>query len=165
MEIRILPLSRKYLQSAIELTTSTFSHWSFDPCKDLEMSLSVFEEYFVDDDVYVSLQYFIAVDLVEDSLLGVIWLEEKHEDKDLANRIWWFCVNSICRWKWVWRKLISHIESLSRNQWKRYLRLYTSTHPTESIAQQFYEKLGYSKISWWEKYLDTCKMFCREKIL
>lgn len=144
--INIQPLSQQKLSEAQRLIDETFSHY---PWLDRRLFFSVSEP----QNVYrwalligwrVSfLSDFVALDINTDRVIGTVGVYTYPKDEREACWLSWFCVNQNFRGRGVGKELLKFAIHLAHHSEKRFLRLYTSTHPSEVNAQPLYEKLGF----------------------
>lgn len=92
---------------------------------------------------YPSLQYWVARDRADGRILGVVGLYTMRKEPDAY---WggWLCVDPATRGKGVGIALIMHVvDEVKQRGDRRWLRLYTSTGPTEAKAQTIYDRMGF----------------------
>jgi ribosomal protein S18 acetylase RimI-like enzyme len=101
----------------------------------------------------------VAVD-ENNQVCGTTGLYTHRKDEQEANWLSWFCVAPEYRGQGIAKKLLEFSIELTKEQNKRYLRLYTSDDPGEAAAQELYEKYGF-KIVRKQKRSD-CTLYYRE---
>lgn len=87
------------------------------------------------------LEYFVAFDEVTNKVVGASGLYEKNTD---LGKAWlsWFFIDPEQRGKGFGEELLRWTIDKARSHNYKALRLYTSTDPEESMAQNLYEKVG-----------------------
>jgi len=128
-EIEIKPLSEQTLAEASKLTLDVFHLHEDDedyPPKSLKASLYPKEnkDYYEDLDV-TNLKYWVAVDS-NNHVLGIIGYYTLKYDEKEAYWVGWYCVNPESRGKGVGRLLLNLIINKTKDDGKKWLRLYTS---------------------------------------
>jgi GNAT superfamily N-acetyltransferase len=145
MTITIQRLSPPKLSEAQRLVDTTFPHYSWlnrrlffsvsDPQFLYRWSLSVGWQV-------TSLSDWVALD-TENRVIGTVGVYAYRKDNNEACWLSWFCVDSGFRGNGIGKKLLQFAIQLARQAGKKYLRLYTSTHPSEANAQALYENCGF----------------------
>jgi GNAT superfamily N-acetyltransferase len=156
LAIRIRPLSRQNLCAAQRLVDENFGHYPWlhrrlffsvsDPQFFYRWTLSVGWQI-------TSLSDWVALDTDTDRVIGTVGVYTYRKDNNEACWLSWFCVDSGFRALGIGKKLLQFAIQLARQAGKKYLRLYTSTHPSEANAHALYEKCGFritGKKSWKE---------------
>lgn len=143
--VKIIPLTDRYLNQAIKLVYSIFP--DEDEPISLELSASVhknsFQEYINDyDDDIKSLKYFIAID-AHDIVIGIIGLYTTKKDYQDTYWVGWYGVDFHERGKGLGLALLDHVIKIAKKRGKKNLCLYTSTDPDEAKAQYLYERNGF----------------------
>jgi GNAT superfamily N-acetyltransferase len=146
LAIRIRPLSRQNLCAAQRLVDENFGHYPWlhrrlffsvsDPQFFYRWTLSVGWQI-------TSLSDWVALDTDTDRVIGTVGVYTYRKDNNEACWLSWFCVDSGFRALGIGKKLLQFAIQLARQAGKKYLRLYTSTHPSEATAQSLYEKSGF----------------------
>lgn len=87
------------------------------------------------------LKYFVGINEVNNEIIGLSGLYSKESDPEA---VWlaWFFIDQLYRRKGFGEKLLMFTINEARKKDYRFLRLYTSTDPNESVAQNLYEKFG-----------------------
>jgi GNAT superfamily N-acetyltransferase len=141
-EIRIEPLSYVTLPQAGVIADRTFPHEEYVPSfilllsREPEKHAGDWEEHQL-----IDLKYWVA--LVGNRVVGITGYYWQRPDGDDAFWLSWFCVDPSFRRRGIGTTLLELIENEARKHGKKFLRLYTSTHPSEANAQILYDKRGY----------------------
>ncbi len=158
----IRPLSRADLAPAVALVNRVFEHPVWDtPVIALRASLHPRLLAPVLAIRGVS-RYRCWVAEVGGEVVGVTGIYDQRRDRHEAAWLGWFCVTPEIRGKGLGDALIETACRAARDDGKRYLRLYTSTHPIEREAQAFYASRGFRETRrrrgtiWRELRLDQC---------
>jgi GNAT superfamily N-acetyltransferase len=156
MSITIQRLSPQKLSEAQRLVDTTFPHYSW---LNRRLFFSIYEpQFFYRWALSVgwqvtSLSDWVALDIDTDRVIGTVGVYTYREDEKESCWISWFCVHPSFRGRGIGKKLLQFAIQLARQAGKKYLRLYTSTHPSEANAHALYEKCGFritGKKSWKE---------------
>ena len=146
---QILPLTEKYLDSAIDTVRICFQWFAENgglPERSIRASLdkTVADQY---DDMgrFKNREYWCVLN--ETQVIGMIGLMEMDEDKKTTDWVSWFCVHPDYRKQGVGAQLIDHLCEISIGRNKEFLKLWTSDAPNEKDAQALYEKKGFKVIS------------------
>jgi RimJ/RimL family protein N-acetyltransferase len=155
MTITIQRLSPPKLSEAQRLVDATFPHY---PWMSRRLCFSVSDPQFL----YcwalsvgwqiTSLSDWVALD-TDNRVIGTVGVYTYRKDNNEACWLSWFCVHPNFRGRGFGRELLQFAIHLARQTDKKYLRLHTSTHPSEASAQALYEKCGFriiGKKSWKE---------------
>lgn len=150
MNIKILPLSKKNIDSVISMVSVSLNSleddfdyaplWykaSLEP-KKLE-NKKLFEKFKVEN-----LKYWVAIE--NNIAIGTIGLHEYTGNKiDQEEAFWvaWFVVDKNMRKKGIGTKLLKFIINKSKRAGKKYLRLYTQEDEEFLNAQKLYKKFGF----------------------
>lgn len=88
------------------------------------------------------LEYFVVKDLETNKIVAVTGLYNRKEYPE--NEVWlgWFCVDPDMRGGGIGRKVLVWTIKRAKELGFEKMKLYTSTDPNESIAQNLYESLG-----------------------
>ena len=89
------------------------------------------------------LRYWVAIDANSGEVIGTTGLYKTSRDCDDAYWIGWMCVTAERRGEGVGKDLLEFTLAMARREGKRWLRLYTSTNPVETVAQILYEKYAF----------------------
>jgi len=145
LDIVIRPLNQENLCVAQRLVDENFGHYPwlhrrlfFSVCKPqffYRWALSVGWQI-------TSLSDWVALD-ADNRVIGTVGVYTYRKDSNEAYWLSWFCVDSGFRGNGIGKKLLQFAIQLARQAGKKYLRLYTSTHPSEATAQSLYEKSGF----------------------
>ena len=146
---KIVPLSETYLSQASELANSVFPNEPILPSQSFKDSLDKDKFSIVQGRGVVDLEYFVAVDK-NGKVLGTTGIYSLKEDEKDSCWMGWYCVDEKSRGQGVGKSLLDFCIDGARNKGKKYLKLYTSTHPNEATAQILYENNGF-KITGREK--------------
>lgn len=164
--MRIVPLDICNVEYASRLADEIFSYVSpFPPSVAFKASLDpeLYRALLKTRDV-VRFHYWLAINEVDQSVMGTTGLYELAEDQNEASWLGWFCVAPTARGQGVGQKILDFTLQLATILGKKYLRLYTSTHPNEKNAQFLYEKNSFRIYKIKEK-VNGSKVLYREKIL
>jgi RimJ/RimL family protein N-acetyltransferase len=144
--INIQPLSQQKLSEAQRLVDETFPYC---PWLTRRLFFSVSDPQIVYRWVLLigwqvtSLGNWVALDINTDRVIGTVGIYTYRKDEKEAYWLSWFCVNPNFRGRGIGKELLQFAIHSARQPRKRFLRLYTSTHPSEVNAQHLYEKLGF----------------------
>ena len=143
LEYTIVPLSQENLPGAIKATSEGFRHgWPFlRPAADLKASLSPSLAGQVSGSGELNARYWVAIDK-QNTVLGTTGLYETTKDAGQASWVGWLTVRDAYRGHGIGKALLNHTADTARAEGKDYLRLYTSTHRAEKVAQSLYESIG-----------------------
>lgn len=141
----IQPLSEKNIEKAIASANRSFPgevDSDVSPEKAFWASLDKdkFEDFWQKRKL-TGLKYFVGIDEETGEVIGVSGLYGKSEDSEA---VWlaWFFVDPQYRGEGYGRELLGFAIDMARKDGYSLLRLYTSTDPEESAAQNLYEKVG-----------------------
>jgi len=143
MSIVIRPLNQENLCAAQRLVDENFPHY---PWMDRRLFFSVSDPQFLYRWALsvgwqiTSLSDWVALD-ADDRVIGTVGIYTYRKDNNEACWLSWFCVDSGFRGNGIGKKLLQFAIQLARQAGKKYLRLYTSTHPSEANAHALYKKL------------------------
>jgi GNAT superfamily N-acetyltransferase len=164
--IVISKLTKEKLVEAGNLADKIFPDTKILPSVGLEASLNkkVMEDLNKNNNGKFNwLKYWITYDTVTEKVTGVVGLYEEYPDAQEACWLGWYCVEPNSRGKHVGTKLLEYAIAQARKLNKNFLRLYTSTDPSEAVAQKIYEKYGFKVMT--EKVRKKCgnyEIFYRE---
>ena len=165
--MNIVPLSKDYLEETIWLAVEVFRdhvNEEENPERSLRTSLEFKEnpKLFENDEV----QELDCWVLLKDDTNEVIGLTGLYRRKgDPSDLVWlsWYCIRSDERGRGGGRKLLEWTINEVRDRGYKIFRVYTSDDPTEAIAQELYEQLGFKIVG--EKVGENYKTLYREKNL
>jgi len=142
--IKAIPLEKKYLEQTSRLANAIFSHDRYIPSHSFEASLDKdkFKNFLVFKEPVTHLEYFIAIDQKE-NVLGTSGLFSMGSDDKDSDWLGWFCVDEKFRGAGIGKFLLEHTINKARMRGKKFLKLYTSTHPVETKAQKLYDLNGF----------------------
>jgi GNAT superfamily N-acetyltransferase len=155
MTITIQRLSPPKLSEAQRLVGTTFPHYSW---LNRRLCFSIYEPQFLYRWALsvgwqiTSLSDWVALD-TDNRVIGTVGVYTYRKDEKESCWISWFCVHPNFRGRGIGKKLLQFAIQIARQAGKKYLRLYTSTHPSEANAHALYEKCGFriiGKKSWKE---------------
>jgi len=166
--MKIEKLSKNNLKDAVDLLVDVFDTSPNDddyPGKWLPLSLEKdkIEEMFRGGEIPY-LEYWVAIE--EDKVIGVVGLYTRG-DLDKKDVCWlgWFCIHPDYRGKGMGKKLLEFAIEKAKKMGKKIMKLYSSEHPIEKIANKMYEKMGFT-IKRVKKIKDEkYKMIWRENVL
>lgn len=146
--IIIAPLNNDNLLDACNLVDKVFAYDELLPSNELKASLDSkkFKEFKKSSHhksikFLNTLEYYVAFDTDNNKVVWTTGIYTLEPDKDKKTaRLWWFCVDEEYRWKWIWKMLIDFTINKSIEYWFNSIKLYTSDHPSEQVAQELYEK-------------------------
>ena len=144
--IKIEELNEENLSEASKLADSIFTSELIPPSESFEASLDYKKFHILNSKIkgdLASLKYWVAVDGDTNQILGTTGLYEKAQDKDDTAWLGWYCVAPDARGKKVGSELLDHTIQQAKNLNKKFLRLYTSTLPSEAVAQKVYQRKGF----------------------
>lgn len=163
--IKIEPLTKKYVTQACNLGNLIFSYEEILSSKAIGANLDP-KKYKKLESIYkevVSTESFVAID--KEKVIGVVGLYKIKED--VINTFWlgWFFVDPNIRGKGIGGLLLDYAIGEAKKRGTKYLKLYTSNHPNEKIAQILYKKRGF-KITKRELLKDGMyRIFYQKKLL
>jgi len=143
LDIAIRPLNQENLCAAQRLVDATFPHY---PWMNRRLFFSVSDPQFLCRWALsvgwqiTSLSDWVALD-ANDRVIGTVGVYTYRKDNNEACWLSWFCVDSGFRGNGIGTTLLQFAIQLARQAGKKYLRLYTSTHPSEANAHALYKKL------------------------
>lgn len=166
--ITIKDLTRDYLGKVGQMADKVFPDTKVLPSIGFKASIDpeVAQDLNKDNDnPFIYLKYWVAVDDDKDRVVGVIGLYK--ELKDAKDTYWlgWFCVDPAFRGKGIGTKLLKFAINKAKKQNKKYLRLYTSTDIVEADAQRLYEKHGFKTMDKPHRFEGRFEIFYRELVL
>jgi GNAT superfamily N-acetyltransferase len=91
----------------------------------------------------VDVSYYVAVHPSVSRVVGMSGLYINQDDKEDSLWIGWTAVVPEWRRRGVGNKLLGVIKAKARETHKKYLKVYTSDYPKESIAELVYRKHGF----------------------
>jgi len=141
--MKIEPLSKKTLASAVELVNSIFPDQTKYEKADYVLSKSL-DWQTKKKPIHRSIEdnrYWVAVE--REKVIGLVGLYVCKKDMKEANWLGWFCVSKLHRRRDLGKKLLDFAINKTQSMGKKYLRLYSSEDPVESAAQKLYEKTGF----------------------
>lgn len=144
--ILIQPLTKSHLQEAGEMANKVFPDTEVPPMIGLEACLDrkVVERLNSEHGGQFNwLKYWTAFDDDLNKITGVVGVYEEFEDAETACWLGWYCVDPTFRNKGIGTLLLAYAINETKKLHKRYLRLYTSTNPSRSVAQKMYENTGF----------------------
>ncbi|MDP2693057.1 MAG: GNAT family N-acetyltransferase [bacterium] len=144
--IQIEKLSKKNLKQASELADKIFYYEEIKPSESFESSLNEkkFEELSKKTGIPLTeLKYWVAKDQNTKKIVGTTGLYIDKRDKKEAVWLGWYCVDEKYRGKGIGQKLLKHIIKKTKRRRNIFLRLYTSTRPSEITAKIIYDKFGF----------------------
>ncbi len=142
--IKAIPLEKKHLIQASHLANAVFPIEKVFPGEAFEASLDKvkFKTFIKLETDITTLEYFVALDHKE-NVLGTSGLYSIKPDEKDSYWLGWFCVDQKYRGKGIGQLLLEKAINEAKNRGKRFLKLYTSTNPSEAKAQIIYEKNGF----------------------
>lgn len=164
--MKIQPLSHLTLLKAQQLVDQTFPHYPWSHRR-LFYSISkpqvVYRWLLRRRWQVTALQDWVAVD--NDQVIGTVGIYTNAQDQQEAGWLSWFCVHPDFRGRGLGKELLDFGIQLATRSEKKYLRLYTSTHPSEAKAQLLYERFGF-RITGQEPWQGTVyNRIYRERVL
>ena len=142
LDIVIRPLNHENLCAAQRLVDATFPHY---PWLNRRLFFSVSDPQFLYRWALsvgwqiTSLSDWVALD-ADNRVIGTVGVYTYRKDNNEACWLSWFCVDSGFRGNGLGKKLLQFAIQLARQAGKKYLRIYTSTHPSEANAHALYYK-------------------------
>jgi GNAT superfamily N-acetyltransferase len=141
----IEPLSFKTLLPALRLVDRVFErHGQGKERADFFFTASLFGggKFYLRRKGYPFVQYWVVRDKATGKIYGTVGLYTRTDDPDAY---WggWMCVDPKERGKAVGHELaLKALSEARRKGDRKYVRLYTSTDPAESRAQEMYDRMG-----------------------
>ncbi|MFE1746617.1 GNAT family N-acetyltransferase [Coleofasciculus sp. H7-2] len=87
--------------------------------------------------------YWVAVDDASQKVVETTGLYSSKDDKNEGLWLGWTCVDTAFRGQGIGRKLVDFAIEKAGSEGNKFLRLYTSNHPNQAIAQLLYDKRGF----------------------
>lgn len=144
MIFRPIPLTLNLTEEAIALVQEIFPYESKDDIRlairssvDAKLAQQRTEKW----DCPWNCYWVIQNDQLE--IIGVTGLYELGEDRQVADWVAWFAIRPDARGQGLGKLLLQYTIEQVQNRQKKYLRLYTSSHPNEARANLLYEKNGF----------------------
>lgn len=152
--VRIKPLTQARLKEAVNLVNEIFPEEEEEPpSEELPASLNQAEyKNFLSKTKKSNIKYWVAIDDLG-RVAGTMGLYCYEKDKDEAFWLGWFCVRPGSRKSGIGDKLLRFAIGKAKKAGKKFLRLDTSTDPSELMARRLYEKYGF-KLTAREPYFD-----------
>jgi ribosomal protein S18 acetylase RimI-like enzyme len=167
--IIIQPLSFNTLSKASALADNIFPEAHVAPSVGFTMSLDKekLKEFNASNNhEFVTIEYFVAVEDDTHNVTGTTGLYSLKSDETEAYWVGWYCVDPACRGRGIGSLLLDYIISEAKRRGKKFLRLYTSTHPNEAIAQIIYEQKGFRIVpERGREKMNDYEIFYRERVL
>jgi GNAT superfamily N-acetyltransferase len=149
MEIQIVSLNEDNLEKAKEMSLKTFDTIETDnDYAPMWFDASVYPEKYTKEYNSIKVnwvQYWLAIG-VDGKVLGSVGLYATKDDENEALWLGWFGVLPEMRNKGIGKKLLEFAIEKTKFFKKKFLRLYTSTSPLETMAQIVYEKNGFREV-------------------
>jgi len=136
-------LTPETLREASELANSVFPNEPVLPGDAFQASFDAQKLKEIDEKLGEktrSLCYWVAKDTKTERIVGTTGLYEIPDDYREADWLGWFCVAPDMRGQNIGEKLLDFTAEQSKKRKKKFLRLYTSDHPSEQSAQHLYDK-------------------------
>lgn len=108
------------------------------------------------------LKYFVLIDDKSKKIIGTTGLYKRKQDDKGVVWLGWYCVAPEFREKKLGRKLLAWTIKKAKKQKNKKLRLYTTLHPNEKVAQELYKKIGFKEIEEYQDYIDSDKTIYME---
>lgn len=146
--VHLEPLSDRTLEQAIVLANRVFPVQGNEPA-DLAFRISLDRQRYAsqleqmgtgDYKLGDLLQYWVAVE--GDRVVGVTGIYTYRADEAEAVWVGWTCVDPDLRGQKIGRMLMDYVLEEGRKTGKPFFRLYTSTHPSEAVANLMYDQMG-----------------------
>jgi GNAT superfamily N-acetyltransferase len=163
----IEPLSYETLDEAINLVNKVFPYQSISENASSAFRLSLEQNSIIAKRGFsiigiTEARYWVAVDEQSRKVIGTTGLYCYEKDKNEAYWLGWTCVEPEARGQGIGGKLVDFAIEKARAEGKKFLRLYTSNHANQAIAQILYEKRGLRIIGESEISETQFKMLYRE---
>lgn len=147
MQLKIVPLSKKTLESAMKLVNLCFPVKMKNEDSDslLQASLGL-KNITIVDKKCVFVKYWVIVN--NKKVIGVVGLSG---NKGTINKEYWLdylCVEPHLRRKGIGNKLLNFAINKAREDGKKYVRILTTESSDEAAAQFLYEKTGFKIIKY-----------------
>jgi GNAT superfamily N-acetyltransferase len=141
--MHIEELTKDTLYKAIELVKKVFPYENFDEITwAFEGSLGVGDNKdWIKSKGTTSLTYFVAIE--NGQVIGTSGIYTLEKDDKEAAWLGWYCVDPDYRGKKIGAALFDIVIQKAKEKGKTFLRLYTSTHDNEAIANKIYDKKGF----------------------
>ena len=164
--VKIIPLTKELLKKTIRVVDSVFYYEDELPNIAFKASIDavVFKKYIKENKNIKQLEYFIAVNN-KDEVLGTTGLYTEYSDDRDTCWLGWYSVDKKHRCQGIGKKLLKYSITLAKKRSKKYIDVYTSTHPEEKVAQIVYEKYGFLKTNRKHIKESDCEIFFRRKKL
>jgi len=148
--MHIEPLSYKTLEAAIDLVNEIFPHQNLFEKASLafrfSLQNSIISQLAFSVIGITEAHYWVAIDEDSRKVIGTTGLYCYKKDRNEAYWLGWTCVAPEARGQGIGGKLVDFCIAEARTAGKNFLRLYTSNHPNQAIAQILYEKRGFRLI-------------------
>jgi len=145
--MHIEPLSYKTLEAAIDLVNEIFPHQNLFEKASLtfrfSLQNSIISQLAFSVIGITEAHYWVAIDEDSRQVIGTTGLYCYKKDLNEAYWLGWTCVAPEARGQGIGGKLVDFCIAKARTAGKQFLRLYTSNHPNQAIAQILYEKRGF----------------------
>jgi GNAT superfamily N-acetyltransferase len=142
--INIEPLSQTTLPQAIAVADQVFPNQGLTEKAGYFFRLSLISGWWprliLRSVNIIEAGYWVAVE--DDKVLGTTGLYGYNQDFHEAYWLGWTCVSPEARGRGIGSKLVDYAIAKAQQSDKSFLRLYTSTHPNEAVAQTLYENRG-----------------------
>lgn len=146
--MHIEPLSHETLDDAINLVNKVFPHQRLFERASIGFRGSLAKNSWLYRILFylagiAEANYWIAIDDDSKKVIGTTGLYSTRKDEGEAYWLGWTCVEPACRGQGIGSKLVDFAIEKARGAGKKFLRLYTSTNPSQATAQILYEKRGF----------------------
>lgn len=143
----IEPLSYETLDKAINLVNQVFPKQNLFENATLAFRFSLNKSSIISQIAFsivgiTEVRYWVAVDDKSKEVIGTTGLYCYKKDQNEAYWLGWTCVDPNARGQGIGGKLVDFYIQKARAEGKKFLRLYTSTHPNQATAQILYEHRG-----------------------
>ncbi len=147
IDMKIEPLSERTLENSIALLHRIFPEISEVENPDIVLPASLNPEQYrqqLAQRNIPELRYWVALNETE-QVAGIVGLYSYGKDQSDASWLGWYGVSPEHRGKCIGRQLLDYAIDQAKGMRKKYLRLYTSTDPNESVSHELYERRGFVK--------------------
>lgn len=152
--MRIEPLSYNTLDRAINLVNNIFPYQKNQMHENCSITLtgslnknSLLYRFICNFMEITDLNYWVAVDDIDDRVIGITGLYSYLNDKEEAYWLGYTCVEPDFRGQGIGGKLVDLAIAKATDAGKKFLRLYTSNSPQQAVAQILYQKKGFRIIA------------------
>ncbi|MFA6088801.1 MAG: GNAT family N-acetyltransferase [Candidatus Woesearchaeota archaeon] len=149
MNIEIVPLSKNYLEEAIQVLNKVFPEQddeeNVDTCFKASLNYNKYKDI-LNKWKIPKLEYFLAIDEDKNKVVGSTGIYEMDDD---LNSAWvgWTAVSDDYRQKGIGKKLVTHSINEAKKRGYKIMKLHTVDIDYQKNAHKLYESLGFKLIN------------------